>query len=320
MKPPSATSRDALGARKSVDEQVIRMARGRRSSRRFAAAVPLRIGLPVCLFALLVAGCGGTPDRSRQADGHPVSIPVDLASIPDAVPRDEPLSRYGNPPEYEVFGQRYRTLVSSEGFEQRGIASWYGTRFHGRRTSSGEPYDMFAMTAAHRQLPLPSYVEVVNLENGKRVVVRVNDRGPFVGGRVIDLSYAAAHRIGMLERGVAPVLVRALGRDDIGSATLQSADANTVDGPNHPVSSGEANGNSRFIQIGAFGSHDAAKRVQQDLNDLGFSGVTITMMASDGGARLHRVRIGPLEHPSTVREVEMRLQRAAVDDYRLVTE
>lgn len=151
----------------------------------------------------------GAPDFRR--DGPP-SVPrdVDLDTISDAVPREEPLAAYGNNPEYEVLGTVYRRMTDPEGYEEEGMASWYGQEFQGRRTSSGEPYDMYAMTAAHRTLPLPSYVEIVNLDNGNRVVVRVNDRGPFHGGRLIDVSYAAAHRLGMIGHGTARVRIRVL--------------------------------------------------------------------------------------------------------------
>ncbi len=172
--------------------------------------------LPVTILAgLVVAACGSPPDGARGPAGwdrdghpHPARVPVDLALIPDAVPTAEPRSRYGNPAQYEVFGRIYRTNASSEGYEEKGLASWYGTKFHGRRTASGEIYDMFKMTAAHRHLPLPSHVEVTNLDNSKRVIVRVNDRGPFVDDRIIDLSYAAAHRLDMVDQGVARVHVR----------------------------------------------------------------------------------------------------------------
>lgn len=149
------------------------------------------------------------PDFRRD---RPPTVPrdVDLDTIADAVPRDEPLAAYGNMPEYEVLGTVYRRLETSEDYEEEGTASWYGEEFQGRRTSSGEPYDMYGMTAAHRTLPLPSYVEITNLDNGNRVVVRVNDRGPFHGGRLIDVSYAAAHRLGMLGHGTARVRIRAL--------------------------------------------------------------------------------------------------------------
>ena len=276
------------------------------------------LGVTTFLLASLV-GCGGSPDRPRFADGHPSVIPPDLASIPDAVPRLEPPSRYGNPPEYEVFGQRYRTMVSSEGFEQRGLASWYGTKFHGRRTSSGEPYDMFAMTAAHRQLPLPSYVEVTNLDNGQRVVVRVNDRGPFVGGRVIDLSYAAAHRIGMVEKGVAPVHIRVISPTDQEPRAMRVAGPGSLDAPGLERREGNAI-EPRFVQVGAFADRSAAERVEHDLRGLGFGEVRITTLSSTSGVPLHRVRSGPLEDSSAVRAVEERLQQAALQDYRVVAE
>jgi rare lipoprotein A len=131
-------------------------------------------------------------------------------SVPDAMPRIEPRSRYGNPPFYDVFGKRYYVLSSSVGYWERGVASWYGPGFHKVRTSTGEPYDMYGMTAAHKTLPLPAYVRVTNLQNGRSIVVRVNDRGPFVGNRIIDLSYTAAAKLDMLRNGTALVEVRAL--------------------------------------------------------------------------------------------------------------
>jgi rare lipoprotein A len=133
-----------------------------------------------------------------------------MAGTPDLIQRQEPLSRYGNPESYEVFGQTYYPLKSSEGFVERGVASWYGPGFHRKRTSSGEPYDMYEMTAAHRVLPLPTYVEVTHLGSGRKAVVKVNDRGPFKDGRVLDLSYAAAQSLGIHAPGTAWVEIRAL--------------------------------------------------------------------------------------------------------------
>ncbi len=144
------------------------------------------------------------PDEGRGLTDEAVD------AIPDAVPTQEPLSAYGNPSEYEVDGHTYRVLSTSEGYEAEGIASWYGPKFQGRRTSSGESFDMYRMTAAHRTLPIPTYVEVTNLENGRRVVVRVNDRGPFHEGRIVDLSYVAARKLGIVGAGTARVRVRAL--------------------------------------------------------------------------------------------------------------
>jgi rare lipoprotein A len=140
----------------------------------------------------------------------PPPAPAALLDVPDAIPRVEPRSIYGNPPSYEVFGKRYYVMGSSAGYVERGVASWYGPGFHKELTSVREPYDMYGMTAAHKTLPLPAYVRVTNLQNGRSCVVRVNDRGPFVGNRIIDLSYTAAAKLDMLREGTAMVEVRVL--------------------------------------------------------------------------------------------------------------
>ncbi len=163
--------------------------------------------------ALGLAGCFTSRHETAPQPPPAPTTPPAVATpptIPDAVPKVEPLSRYGNPPYYEVFGKRYYVLSSSVAYLERGVASWYGPGFHQVRTSSGETYDMYAMTAAHKTLPLPAYVRVTNLQNGKSVVVRVNDRGPFVGNRIIDLSYTAAARLDMLRNGTAMVEVRGI--------------------------------------------------------------------------------------------------------------
>ena len=159
--------------------------------------------------SLVLVGCSSSPTRPSQ-DSSPDHVPIDPWSVPEPRPRQEPKSRYGNPASYEVFGKRYHVLDSAKGYQERGLASWYGTKFHGRRTSSGEPYDMFALTAAHKSLPLPTYVRVTNLENGQSLIVKVNDRGPFHEGRIIDLSYSAAVRLGVYAKGSARVEVVAL--------------------------------------------------------------------------------------------------------------
>ncbi len=155
----------------------------------------------------IICACGGSPVIKDSSPSH---VPIDPWSVAEPVPRPEPRSRYGNPASYEVFGKRYHVLDTAAGYREKGRASWYGTKFHGRRTSSGEPYDMFALTAAHKTLPLPSYVRVTNLDNGANLIVRVNDRGPFHPGRIIDLSYTAAVRLGVFAAGSAPVEVVAL--------------------------------------------------------------------------------------------------------------
>jgi rare lipoprotein A len=160
------------------------------------------------VLVALVAGCGSAPKKPEASsqgkyyadDGPPEKVPDDLDRVPEAVPHDEAFNKFANRP-YTVFGQTYTPVVNKEPFRQRGIASWYGRKFQGQKTASGEPYDMFKMTAAHKTLPIPSYARVTNVANGKSVVVRVNDRGPFHSDRIIDLSYAAAARIGIAARG-----------------------------------------------------------------------------------------------------------------------
>ena len=159
----------------------------------------------------LLAACSSAPKKGGyyKDDGPGASPPGNLASIPDASPRAEPLHKFANR-SYERFGKTYTPLASAAGFKQRGLASWYGKKFHGQKTSSGELYDMYAMSAAHPTLPIPSYARVTNVANRKSVVVRINDRGPFHGDRIIDLSYAAAHRLGFVQRGSAEVEVESI--------------------------------------------------------------------------------------------------------------
>ncbi|MEM7468811.1 MAG: septal ring lytic transglycosylase RlpA family protein [Pseudomonadota bacterium] len=160
--------------------------------------------LKICLLLVpgLLVACGGLEQRDGPGQARKAS------RAEKVVPKKEPLSKYGNPESYVVFGKRYYTLKSAAGFKERGIASWYGKKFHGRKTSSGEVYDMYKMTAAHKNLPLPTYVEVRNLDSNKVITVRVNDRGPFHAGRIIDLSYAAAQKLGIVANGTGRVEIR----------------------------------------------------------------------------------------------------------------
>src|SRR5580765_6248133 len=193
-----------------------------------------RGALAALALGLLLAGCGSAPkpapDRpssSRPApssDGVGADVPPDLASLPDAEPRIEPIRPGGANKPYTVFGRDYVPITRDSAFNERGLASWYGKKFHGKRTASGEAYDMYAMTAAHPTLPLPSYARIRNPANGREVVVRVNDRGPFHAGRIIDLSYAAALRLDLL-RGDAPVELERLTFDEIRAGTWRRGDA-----------------------------------------------------------------------------------------------
>ena len=264
-----------------------------------------RYGLTL-LTVLLLAACG-TP--MRQSGGMPTTsgnggyLPGDgpgnvdtarLASVPNAVPRADPLNVYANRP-YEALGVRYVPLTTVGTYKERGIASWYGKKFNGQRTSSGEIYDMYTMTAAHKTLPIPSYARVTNLENGRSVVVRVNDRGPFMHGRIIDVSYAAAYKLGMLGAGSARVEVASLSPSPgsapaptVVAAPVQTKPVQVSQIPNVPIPSASG---SVYLQLGAFRSQESAEsfrsHMQDELGDLGKQ-VTLT---SGGG--LLRVNLGP---------------------------
>ena len=211
---------------------------------------------------------------------------IDLSSVPDAVPRAEPRSRYGNPRSYVVDDKRYFTLSSARGFTERGVASWYGTKFHGRRTSSGETYDMYRMTAAHRTLPLPTYVRVRNLSTGREIVVRVNDRGPFHDDRILDLSYAAATKLGIARRGTGLVEVRALDPGSTAAAPATSAlriEPATI-----------------FIQAGAFRTSANASGMRAGIAVATTLPVRVRRTVYNGRA-MYRVWVGPV---SSVEEAD----------------
>jgi len=161
-------------------------------------------------LCLLVAACGSTPKGGYYKDDGPhANPPANLDRVPDAVPKSEPLHKYANQP-YTAMGTKYTPMTSVQPFRQRGLASWYGKRYHGQKTSSGEVYDMYQMTAAHPTLPIPSYARVTNVSNGRSVVVRINDRGPFRSSRIIDLSYVAAYKLGYIQAGQATVEVESI--------------------------------------------------------------------------------------------------------------
>ncbi len=256
---------------------------------------------------LLLTGCGEIPPfgstLKAPADSAP-SQQVDLSQVADAIPRLEPRSRYGNPETYTVAGKTYRVRKSSQGFIETGIASWYGTKFHGRRTSSGEPYDMFAMTAAHKTLPLPTYVEVRNLDNGRQTIVRVNDRGPFREHRIIDLSYAAASRLGITQTGTARVEIRAI--DPRPPSALAKP-------PGHETAATSA----IWLQVGAFREQKNAENVHQRLTRL-IPKTLGSELAWDGEKALYRLRIGPLADTASARQMIETLNRAGLGQAHII--
>lgn len=256
------------------------------------------------LAATLLWGCA---EVVRERDGPP-SKSVDVSGVADAVPRVEPKSRYGNPDSYVVHGRRYHTLDSSRGHVERGIASWYGKKFHGRRTSSGETYNMYAMSAAHKALPLPTYVHVTNLDNRRRVLVRVNDRGPFHANRIIDLSYAAASKLGILGTGTAFVEVRAI--DPSASPAKLAAPAVQIEA----VGSG-----TLYLQVGAFAYRVNAERLSARIGTVADALTRITEIIKDGRT-LYRVQVGPLIDVSQADRLAFLLANAGIEDPHIVLE
>ena len=239
-----------------------------------------------------------------QTDDAPAN-PRDVSDIPDAVPRNEPLSRYGNPKSYKVYGKTYYTLPSSKDYKERGTASWYGTKFHGKRTSSGEPYDLYAMTAAHKTLPLPTYVEVTNLKNGRSVIVRVNDRGPFHDDRLIDLSYTAAAKLDILPYGTGQVEVRAIDPE-------QSVTTASLTGTAAPPAMAHEN-QTLYLQVGAFSSRDNARRMQADLLSQNIGAVRIVEATTDAGT-FFKVQVGPLASHMEANRVTQELKTLGISN------
>ena len=225
------------------------------------------------------AGRPSTDEGAEDGPPAPSEIPYGLRSLPDPVPSAEPPSRYGNPPSYDVQGATYYPMKSAAGYQAVGTASWYGRKFHGRRTSSGEPYDMFKLTAAHRTLPIPTYVRVTNLENGRQTLVRVNDRGPFHDDRLLDLSYAAAVKLGFSRQGTARVRVEVL------------------DG-----------GKRLYLQAGAFRGKASAEQMQRNLAALTGERAEVVQRPADA---LYRVLVGPLMGEQRARQLQSLIAAAS---------
>ena len=254
---------------------------------------------------LLVAACGTAPRQSGggyyQDDGPPEKIPEGVAEPPEVVVRDEPFHRFANRP-YTVFGKTYVPVVNKEPTRERGLASWYGKKFHGQKTASGEVYDMFALTAAHKTLPIPSYVRVTNVKNGKSVVVRINDRGPFHSSRIIDLSYAAAKRIDLVQAGSGMVEVERLLPGDPAAPTAAPAPA-TVE---TPVMAEDPAG--LWLQIGAFATREAAELFRgRAARDMPWLNEPLQIVVRDG---LHRVRLGPYRNNDEANAIGDRVRRS----------
>jgi rare lipoprotein A len=264
------------------------------------------------VLAILLASCS----HVRKGDGPP-SFPVDETRIPNAVPKPEKLSKY-NLPVYRVKGKTYKTLKSSKNFQQVGVASWYGTLFHTRRTSSGEPYNMLAMTAAHKTLPLPTYVEVVNLKNKRKIIVKVNDRGPFKDNRIIDLSYVAAKKLGMIGHGTTMVKVTAIDpyryqrnlmlAKEKARPTPFKDSIHTTLAKHHTKHHTKHHDKDRYLAIGSFKNRLHATRLKEKLH----RELKVPVLITESRSARYLVQVGPLHDAKAAALIKKRLVKMKV--------
>lgn len=276
----------------------------------------IHTGLMVCVCLILVTACAN-PYKKDSAPKQKPTTRVDRTE--KVIPRAEPKSKYGNPTSYVVFGRRYYVLPSAKGYIEQGIASWYGTKFHGRRTSSGETYDMYAMTAAHKTLPLPTYARVTNKRNGRSIIVRINDRGPFHKNRIIDLSYAAATKLGIVTRGTGLVEVRAIDplryKDKKTASTL--VDVAEPEQATPKTATDKKVG--IFVQVGAFRVRENAQKLSAQFAALNVGKVTVYSGELEG-TPIYKVRIGPLDTVAQADKTVEKLIQLGHKDYKLVFE
>lgn len=251
----------------------------------------------------------GKPSFDDLKDSGP-EREVDTSHVPDAVPRHEVRTVAGNKNPYTVLGKTYYLLEDESSYKERGKASWYGKKFHGRRTSNGEIYDMYAMTAAHKTLPIPSYVRVTHVQSGKSVVVRVNDRGPFHSDRIIDLSYAAAQRIGILNAGTGLVDVEIVLPSDAPPVPLKAADTTVVPGSKLPPNT--------HLQIGAFSSESSAKQFAAQVS--GHLTYPVIIRRSQTGKPVYRVRVGPITDARDLQQVRHDVKKLNIPEAHVVYE
>lgn len=286
----------------------------------------------ILALLLTLGGCSTRqPGGYYKDDGPHKKVLVNINAIQDAIPRHEPRSKAGNKP-YTVFGKIYFPLKSARGYRAKGVASWYGKKFHGNRTSNGETYNMYAMSAAHKTLPLPSYVRVTNLDNKKSVVLRVNDRGPFLHNRLIDLSYVAASKLGITATGTGRVEVTAIVSAKTTSASTQYDTAPVIGEKldddirtkapvtrHAPVVDHTRPEKIRmFLQVGAFSNYDNALSLSKQLEKLDIHPVVIKTTKKNNGQQLFRVRIGPLANNASKDLMLQRITKIGISDAHVV--
>ena len=275
----------------------------------------MRRFIPGLMLVMTLAACSSAPSSSPTSNsGGRYSIAQDrapsgqvhLGSIPEVIPEPVARTQAGNRSPYTVLGKTYTVLPTEKGYSETGIASWYGEKFHGHKTSNGEVFDMYQASAAHKSLPIPSFLRVTNLDNNRSLIVRVNDRGPFHGDRIIDLSYAAALKLGYADRGTARVQLDAIVVNEDGQAVTYS---NSRVGSPEQGAREEVSGR-RYLQVGAFSELRSAQRVFDLLRQLTRHPVFIRSVKNGSGNVLYRVRVGPLRDIQEIRELSQRVVAA----------
>jgi rare lipoprotein A len=274
--------------------------------------------LMVIVAALALSGCGTSPDdhSSRYTinqDRAPKGD-FDVSGLADATPRYEPSRSAGNKSPYTVWGKSYQVLGSNERYVQRGTASWYGEKFHGHKTSNGETFNMYTMSAAHKNLRIPGYARVTNLDNGRSVIVRVNDRGPFHGDRLIDLSYAAAKKLGYLGNGTARVEVAAINVRSDGSMTMAGRPFG-----DSPVLTADNQNGALFVQLGSFSQRDPAQTLLDRARRVVSNPMRVREVVTASG-RFHRVQVGPFNNEGEALEAQTLLEDQGFDKSILLTD
>ena len=284
---------------------------------RISIISPILVAMMACSSAPAPEQTPESPNAGRYSisqDRAPTRI-IDLSSIPEVIP--EPLNRTGagNRSPYTVLGKSYEVMPTEEGYNERGVASWYGEKFHGHKTSNGEVFDMFLASAAHKSLPIPSFLRVTNLDNNRSIVVRVNDRGPFHGDRVIDLSYAAAVKLGYADRGTARVQLESIVATGV-SRDRGVRGANSAGNATLRVSSAD----SKYLQVGAFSDLSAAQEITSRVEEITSLPVFIRTVNTSKNRILHRVRVGPISDPGQIQRVSESVVAADLGSPYTVTE
>lgn len=284
------------------------------------------------LLGAVAAGCGssssGGGSRYSISQDRAPARGIDPDSIPDVVPGPVIRTGAGNRSPYTVLGRTYTVLPTEEGYSERGVASWYGEKFHGHKTSNGEIYDMYKASAAHRSLPIPSFLRVTNLDNNRSIVVRVNDRGPFHGDRIVDLSYAAAVKLGFADRGTARVQIEAItGEFSRSPSGARYASRAATDNPYAErmaaelarVETAPASGGV-YLQVGAFSVLGAAEDLSRRVRAFTTRPVFIRSVEVRGHGLVHRVRVGPVNGPEEARQLTLLLVAADLGSPYTVSE